>query len=265
MRVAEWTFLSRTHPLYEMVPGTDRWPFTPPEFEMAEPLRTDDEGFIVERMEMRMAAFRQAVRIYRLGLHGPTVQEVRLRSRYTREMDLGPVVEVARRWLDAMRQLSRGPYSLRQLRLMGHPYGWGAPGQAAWQRFRQPRRMPYMGRHRYLRGVRLRGAMPDRAVINLQTGRLYRSWRMEVRALATGLVIRFIAGTRYAWYLARGTVRMQPHGPWGPVARRMMPQLFEAWRRAAWEAWRKQRALEGQFGRPIAEGAGIWGEAGGWQ
>jgi len=44
----------------------------------------------------------------------------------------------------------------------------------------------------------------------------------------------------------------------------MMHAVMEAWRRAEWEAWRRQRAAAAQFGR-AGEGAGVWGEAGGWQ
>ncbi|MCD6352304.1 MAG: hypothetical protein J7M26_09315 [Armatimonadetes bacterium] len=264
MRVGEWTFLSRTHPLYHRPPDVQAWPFTPPEFEMAEPLETEDSGLLVERLEMRMTTWPGAVRVYRRGQRGPTVQEVRLHSRYAREMDLRAVLDVANRWLEAMRQLSHGPYSLRELARMGHPYGWGTTTVASWSRLASPRPIPRMGRHRYLRGLNLRGPMPNRAVINLQSGRLAQSWRLEVRRLARGLVLRFIADPSYAWYLARGTIYMQPHGPWGPVAQRLFPMLLAAWRRAAWEAWRRQRSLAGQFGEQVAECATASVEAGGF-
>jgi hypothetical protein len=247
VRVATWEFVNMQHPLYERPPDVQAWPFTPPELRMAAPLEETERGTLVERLEMEAEAWPGAVRVVREGIRGPTVQVVQLQSRYARWIDLSQVLEIAGRWLEGMRQLSRGPYTLRQLARMGHPYGWGpAPG---WLRFLSPRRIPRMGRHAFVRGIRLRGAMPDRAVINLQTGRLYESWRMEWRRTQGGLELRFVNDAPYAWYLARGTIRMQAHGPWGPIVQRLMPALVDAWRRAALEAWRQRAARAGQFGR----------------
>jgi hypothetical protein len=242
---SEWTYFDREHPLYQLAPWQTRdtsWPFTPPELRGA-PLERED-GLLTEPLEMRSVAWPGAMRVYRVGSNGPTVQEIRLFSPYTGSIDLGGIEALARVWVDAMVRLSGGPYSGKDLAKQGHPYGWASKpvGQrmslAAWTAGWQPRQMPgFGGKYRVAKGIK--GFMPDRAVINVDSGFLQSHWRMEVLRDADGVTVRIVNDASYAWYLARGTVNMQAHGPWGPVGAEMAPKLVDTWRQAAWAAWNR--------------------------
>lgn len=133
------------------------------------------------------------------------------------EGDLAFVQSWGETVLGHLRALSRGPYKTRDLRLMGHPYGWNqswAKGNSKFVARRVPRRVAGLfGSQSIGHAKGVSGSVPTLAVINSQSGRLERSWRFEWKRDAGGFELRFINDAPYAWYLAHGTLRMQPHGP----------------------------------------------------
>ncbi len=114
--------------------------------------------------------------------------------------------------LNQLQAMSRGSYSLALLRRLGHPYGFGAaPGKPL---SRSARPVPRRGAGRTLGNVRgMRGAVPTLSVINSQAGRLQRSWQWSMTRDASGFSLSFVNTAPHAWFLAHGTTKMQPHGP----------------------------------------------------
>ena len=232
MRVAEWTFFSRRHPVYQREEGEERWPWPAampglvPARYIEEPLVPGDEPYVTEPLVMEMEGYPSVV-VYQTPT-GRTIQRVALRTRYMRWVELGEIEQIAAEWFSALLQLSMGPYTAEDLRRMGHPYGYGlftSQRRAApsWRLLQHPRRIPPMGRHAYVSGTRIRGRMPDRAVVNVNTGRFLRSWSYRILQWYGGVTLTFVNVAEYAWFLAHGTIYMQAHGPWEPVARRRRP------------------------------------------
>lgn len=257
MRVDEWEFWDRSHPVYERPPGDDRWPVALPGLVPAQYTRRrrpeDTEDLTFEPLRMAMEHY-PSVDVYRTPA-GNTVQKVILRSGYAPDIDVSGIERLAREWMRYLRTMSLGPYSLRLLRAMGHPYGYGERGsKRSWERLGSPRAIPRMGRLGYIRGMR--GRVSDRSIINLQSGDLWRAWDWRLLRWHGGVTLLFTNPTPQAWWLAHGTIYMQAHGPWATVAQRVLPAMHAAWRQAAYEAWRRgvQRArahaamIEGQFG-----------------
>ncbi len=266
MRVEEWLFLERTHPVYERPPEAERWPVPLPGLEAAEyreeAVAGEEQPVVVEPLRMEMVGYR-SVTIYRTP-GGQTIQKVVLRSRYARFMDLSEIERIAREWFARLMQMSLGPYTLKELRRMGHPYGYGPRGsRPSWHRLLQPRCIPRMGRAAYIAGWR--GRVPDRSIINIQTGNLFRSWYYRILPWHGGVTIIWGNRAEYAWYLVHGTAKMQAHGPWETVARRLLPRLHAAWRRAAQAAWRRLRAQEAQFSADAVAAQRLHAEAGGFE
>ena len=78
--------------------------------------------------------------------------------------------------LQVARQYSEGPYSLAELRRMGHPYATRHPA-----------------------------APLDPAIINRQTGRFAASWRLEEVTAGDGSMLRLTNDAPYAGFLKTGT------------------------------------------------------------
>lgn len=258
MRIDEWTFFDAAHPVHERPPEDTRWPVALPRMVPDEYLEV--EGQTVEPLHMDMEGY-PSMDLYK-GPGGWTIQKAELRtSQDIRDVDLTEIERIAEEWLKHLRTMSLGPYSLKTLREMGHPYGYGERGEPpSWQRLRRPRTIPRaLGRQAMRPGFR--HPAPDRAFVNLQSGDFYRAWRRLQLQWYGGINLLWINPTRQAWWLAHGTYKMQAHGPWATVAEELLPRLHAAWRRATYRAWRKQvqrlrqqaAALEGQFGTGAAE------------
>lgn len=271
MRVQEWTFDDPFHPVYERDPAQDtRWidplpmmraraytPYTPPgrdvSYPQSEPLRMDMVGH--PSVDIHQSA------------NGNTVQTVRLYSRYAAHIDLGQIQRLARQWLRALESLSQGTYTLADLRKMGHPYGYGATSIPSWSRLRAPRAIPGF-RASQRRGAR--GFLPNRAVVNSQSGQFLRSWRFSVNRFHGGVTLNFWneakseRGFPYPWALAHGTIKMQAHGPWPFVADELLDEVHEAWRQGAWAAWHELQSMRDQFGDAPVQQQLEDAEAGGW-
>ncbi len=258
MRVDEWEFADAAHPVYERAPQETRWPAALPRMIPDEYM--DIEGQTVEPLHMSMEGY-PSIDLYK-GPGGSTIQKAILRTAQDmRDVDLTEIERIAEEWLKHLRTMSLGPYSLKTLREMGHPYGFGERGEPpSWQRLKRPRAIPRAVGRQAIR-PNFRQPAPDRAFINLQSGDLYRSWHKMQLQWYGGLNLLWLNSTRQAWWLAHGTYRMQAHGPWATVAEELLPRLHKAWRRATYRAWRAQArrmrqetaALEGQFGM----GAGL--------
>jgi hypothetical protein len=281
MRIDEWEFADRGHVVYDRPPAATRWPVPLPGFAPA-PYRTEQarghEGDVIEPLQMDMGGH-PSVDLYKAP-GGDTIEKVALRTNYMPDIDTSEVEKIAEDMLNRMKDMSQGPYSLAMLAEMGHPYGFGEPGQRlpgggyqpaeppSWERLSRPRKLPSMAEAR--RGFR--GRVPDQSIINVQSGNLLQRWSLRVLRWYGGLNLLFSNSAFYSWFLAHGTYKMQAHGPWGVVLERMLPQLHAAWRRAAYQAWRRvvqrQRAeiaaAEGQFGEGAVESLQEQAEAGGW-
>jgi hypothetical protein len=267
MRVDEWTFENLDHPVYERG-DEEQWPVPLPGL-VATPYREDSaSGRVTEPLVMQMTNY-PSVDLYRTPA-GSTIQKVDLRSEYAAEADITPIERLANEWLRNLENMSLGPYSLAMLRNMGHPYGYGTGGPPSWEKLRRPRRMPNI--HRARRQPPMRQSVPDASIINYQTGAFWASWDAKVLRWYGGVSILFQNSRYYAWFLAHGTIKMQAHGPWAEVAARMLPGLFEAWRAACYQAWRRRQievtdrvaAIDQQFGVGAARALEAQAEAGGF-
>jgi hypothetical protein len=256
-----WEFAERTHPVYEREPGDTRWIAPPPGYRPAgyvpwmvservntrEPLLMTEEGH-------------PSVTIRRDGVDGPTVQEVKLSTRYgemLEDEDLAAVRQAATQWFEAMRALSRGTLTGSDLRSLGHPYGYGQPGNqnARWQQIKQgPRGADWLfKRGWHVKGVR--GAVPPLSVVNYQSGHFYNSWEWTLEQTSAGVSLRFVNRAFYAWFLSHGSIRAMAHGPWGEASSRYLGQVQQTWRAAVQTALRRRRAQEAQFGE---EESAVW-------
>jgi len=196
-----------------------------------------------------------------LSASGNTVQTIRLRSKYIKDMDLSGMKRLAQQMFNAYKRLSRGPYSSGDLRDMGHPYGYGHPRsrstghvKATWTTLRNPRQMPgFVGKHR----VGARGFVQNRAVVNSQSGAFERAWRWNMVPSADGLILNFWnerksdRGAPISWFLAHGTVKMQAHGPWPYVLDQMLPLFQAEWHQQAVGASRARDLDEATFGEGV--------------
>lgn len=127
-----------------------------------------------------------------------------------KQADLAFVESYAKDVLAHLVLLSRGPLTKKELRRLGYPYGfnksWGKGDKVM-----DPRKVPRRGGIANPRGVR--GSVPTLSVVNKQSGKFEKSWSFEINRDDTGFEVRFINSAPWAWYLAHGTLKMQPHGP----------------------------------------------------
>lgn len=260
MRTQEWEF-TEGHPVYRRDPEEDtRWhgalpgmkpraytPHTPPDRDIPEPQ--------AEPLLMEQVGF-PSVDVH-LSPQQNTVQTIRLQTQYMQHMDLDRIRDLDRQWYQALRRMSLGPYSLKRLEAMGHPYGYDHPRSRSghvtptWGSTKKPRSIPgFKGEKR----TGPRGFTPNRSVINIQSGKLYRSWRYSVLPHDQGVTLNFWneakseRGAPYPFFLAHGTIFMQAHGPWSYVAEQMMPELHREWRTGAAEAARTAALDEATHG-----------------
>ncbi len=182
---------------------------------------------------------------------------------YFTEVDKESIWAIQDEMYHAYQSYSHGAYSTRMLAKMGHPYGYGEVEKSTGRKVR--RRVPRSHGGVSLGHVKgVRGSVPTLSVINSQSGFLAASWQEQREELADGYVLKFIntaktkKGFPYAWALAVGTVKMQPHGPWTEVATSYLKRLDAAHHHAVMRA--RHAALsadlslfyaQGQFGGEI--------------
>jgi len=264
-----WEFTNLTHPVYERPPEVQGWPYALGGLQPAA-YQTADMGIVSEPLEMATAGH-PSTSIYRED--EATVQEIVLHTRYMDWMvpaDEAWIEQAAQQWVYLMHTMSQGPYSLSELREMGHPYGYGGPHTEkvpTWERLSRPRKTPSMGLFAgNVKGTR--GRVSDLSIINVQTGTLDAAWRYELEWGEGTVRLRIVNATPAAWFLSHGTVKMQAHGPWQTAQERLLPGIMSAWRTRAGAAWRRSQgradALVGQFGTEAMMADATWREAGGW-
>lgn len=266
MNLQHWTY-TQGHPVYQRPPEATRWafgmpglrpraytPYRPPGASMperiTEPLRMDVEGHPSVDLHQTAA--------------GHTVQTIRLRSKYVRDMDLAEIRRLARQMFESYKRLSRGPYSYRDLRMMGHPYGYAHSRtpqgyvKATWTGLSRPRKQPgFKGQYR----TGPRGFVANRAVVNYHTGKFERAWRWSMMVTADGLILNFWnerksdTGAPISWFIAHGTIYMQAHGPWPYVLDQMLPAIQAEWHKQAVTASRARDLDEGMFGEDTVAAA----------
>lgn len=251
MNLAEWEFLDRLHPANTRPPGAMAWDFAPPGWNTAL-YKTSASGNAVEPLQMGLEG-NPSVELYRTP-GGETIEKVVLHSDAAAEVDIAPIQQVADQWLQGMKDLSQGSYSLEDLRHMGHPYGYGDKREPlTWRKLSRPRDIPRQGW--FVGTSRNRQRITDRDVVNIapdrdgggHTGNLLRRFAVRITRWYGGVTVQIVNTALYAWWLAHGTSRMQAHGPWGVVAQRMLWPLRLAWMQAAKAAWRRRRANEAMF------------------
>lgn len=179
-----------------------------------------------------------------------TVIEVVRRSDYLDDFtrrDWDQIRELGNEILQELINYSQGTYSSKDLRKAGHPYGWqrSAVGRSALGR-KVPRRLgdASIG---HVKGVR--GSVPTMSVINRQSGKFAESWQFRIKKVDDGYILQFAntaktdKGAPYPWFLAHGTTRMQPHGPWTEVPSRYMSRIDSVHQKAVQQAYQRYRAM----------------------
>lgn len=164
----------------------------------------------------------------------------------------------------AYQAYSHGGYSSRLLARMGHPYGYGEVDRGTGRRVRRRVARRYEGVSiGHVKGVR--GSVPTLSIINSQSGHFAASWQEQREELNDGYVLKFIntsktnKGFPYAWALAVGTSKMQPHGPWTEVATSFIKRLDVAHHRAVMRARHESLAMlsVGVFGYGMGDMEGV--------
>jgi len=148
------------------------------------------------------------------------------------ERDLQPVQRVLDFMVKDAIALSQGPYSLRQLAAMGHPYGRDSG---------TPRKVPNLSHVK-----KIKGTVPSLSVINKQSGNLLRLWSSRLVMTEDGVDALLENSAPYAFYLAAGTRNMQAHGPFTTVAARHRSALLSAWMQVARDLQKQAKAKERQ-------------------
>lgn len=127
--------------------------------------------------------------------NGRLVAEViRQKARRAPEAWRAASQRMGEKWLAWIKLLSSVQYaSLAQLRQMGHPYA----------------RRQFAGMPGGARRMAARSGLPMPAYyINLQSGRLYEGWNLEIREGGNEIAIRITNEAPYFRFLARGTGKM---------------------------------------------------------
>ena len=145
MRVGEWEFWDREHPVYQRPPEASKWAFALPgmvarKYDEKEG-KPGEEPVVVEPLALSMEGY-PSVDLYQTP-SGQTIQKVSLRTNYGPDIDAGEIEAIAAGWNAMLKSMSMGPYTLRMLRRMGHPYGYGVPGaKYTWSKLTTPASSP---------------------------------------------------------------------------------------------------------------------------
>ena len=253
MNLQEWVF-PEGHAVYFREPFERRWTAPPPLMQPRAYLPSIPPGAPMPR-DVREPLLMQMVGHPSVDIHqsgqGNTVQTVRLRSAHAAQIDLAGIRRLAQEWIEVLRRLSRGPYDRKALRRMGHPYGY-LPGGSAMPRLGHGKALPTFSRA-LRRQAPPRAPVPNRAVINIDSGELERAWRFSVMVWYGGVTLNFWneaktdEGAPYPWFVMHGTVMAQAHGPLPYVAEQLLPEVQNEWRQGAAAAARAEAALSAQF------------------
>ena len=142
---------------------------------------------------------------------------------YIRDSDLTKFRSIVATMVNTAVAMSKGPYSLKLLAAMGHPYatapstedrvkalrrkGHNVPRYHAQPRIDKPNLS--IG---HIKGIR--GSVATLAVTNIQSGHFSESWSSKVVRDAGGVSAVLLNSAIYAYYLLEGTDKMIAHGPW---------------------------------------------------
>lgn len=253
-------FADLLHPVYTRTPDDAKnWPFGDKRFRTAE-YQTPDNELQYPTTEPLFAEMvgNPSVTVYQTPDTHNTVQKVSLESAHGADVDISGLQALGAMWFNLLKTLSRGPLSLKTLKEMGHPYGYGQ-GKAltGWDRLKHPRKAPTQPK-RSFKGIR--GSVANLDIVNSQTGLFERSWRWSVLQWYGGATLNFWneaktkRGAPYPWFLFHGSRYVQAHGPWGCVAREMVPKVMVEWRRSTYQAYLRAKARAAQA---MAEIAGV--------
>lgn len=111
---------------------------------------------------------------------------------------------------------SSGPYSLRVLAKMGHPYA----------RRRMSLRTGRTGRKTRIYAVRVGEKFPNR--INVQSGDFRSSWKTRVSHGPNKLIVELSNDSEHAKYLTKaGTSKMVPRNPLAGIMRESRKKVFD--------------------------------------
>lgn len=256
-----WRFHDALHPVYSRPPSDVAWPVptvgTLAQDYQEEPL-TDVVG---ENLRLDVLGHPSAAIYQELG-SSDTVVAIQRRTRFMETLDPSDearIEQIAQRMYEFCMNLSQGPYTPSDLSDMGHPYGWTSSwskGDLTHAGRLVPRRWggKSLG-HR--KGVR--GSVPTKSVVNVGTGAFSAAWSWDVEWTDTGFKIEVRnsrAGSRgepISWFLAHGTIYMQPHGPWRYVLDRFMGELRRTWSSITIQAAMRHRSLAAAVGDEMAE------------
>jgi hypothetical protein len=240
-------FTNLLHPVYTRAPDDeDRWVFGDKRFKTDAYQQTGET--VKEPLHAEMVGH-PSVRVIQTPDTHNTVQTVSLESQYGADVEISGLQTLANIWYGMLKMLSRGPLKPRDLRAMGNPYGYGQ-GKAltGWERLKHPNKGLQQPK-RHFKGIR--GSVANLDIVNIGSGLFERSWRWSVLQWYGGATLNFWneaktkGGAPYPWFLFHGTRYQQAHGPWGVVARTMIPKVMSEWRRATYQAYlrAKTRAM----------------------
>jgi hypothetical protein len=152
---------------------------------------------------------------------GGTVVALTLHTKHADKLGALEILEaLADQMVLQMERMSQGPLSRADQRRMNHPFGRGAVAPSG-------RKRAKLGTM-HTKGVR--GAVPNLTIIHSQSGDLAKSWSKRIIKTSTSVTVELHNSVDYSWWLAKGTRRMQAHGPFTYV-----PVLFRSRMLAAWQ------------------------------
>lgn len=158
------------------------------------------------------------------------------------ESDVQFIRQFGDRVLAQLKAMSRGPLTKRELRRLGHPYGFNRSNLNGRQ-IQSARVVPRYGNGKSLNHVQgVRGSVPTLSVINKQSGELEKAWHWDWTRDENGFEIRFWNEKPYAWMLANGSKRMQAHGPFSYAPLQFLRQFDSQIQSAIWRVRRRQVA-----------------------
>ncbi|HEY0076808.1 MAG TPA: hypothetical protein VGB77_22180 [Abditibacteriaceae bacterium] len=202
-----------------------------------------EDGSVLEPNVLRVVGH-PAVRIFK-DADNSTVIALRRNIARMEELgsdDLAFIEQFGERVLGQLKAMSRGPLTKKDLRRLGHPFGYAKSWAKGDSQFKG-RRVPGVVGGKSLNHVKgVRGSVPSLSVINRQSGDFEKSWHWDWTRDEKGFEVRFWNTQPYAWLLAHGTMRMQPHGPWTYAPLQHLRQLDGEIQRAIRQARSRQIA-----------------------
>ncbi len=195
------------------------------------------------------AVAQPSLRIYQESGTQDTVVSLTRKSQYMAHMeqqDLAELQELLQRELEMFKAMSRGPYSLKLLAAMGHPYGYD--GVKNHTRVVRGVARQVMGLSiGHIKGTR--GSVPTMTIANEQSGDMVKAFEARLIQTSDGVILEIRntakakkTGFPYPWALAASTSKMAAHGPWTYVPMRFLPLFNAAWTRATVASYHRSQA-----------------------